>query len=375
MTNRQRLLVLLVVIATVGLTAMGLSLWFLYSAAFDQERSRLVEIAQSQARLMEAVARFDIIHSQDADPRGSGAATLSQIIDAHSHYQGFGETGEFTLARREGDDIVFLLSFRHKNPEALRRLPFRGGLAEPMRRALEGKTGSLVGLDYRGVRVLAAHEPVAGLDAGIVVKIDLDEIRLPFIKAGLLSLGGTLVIIALGVVLFRRFSSPLVEQLESAVANLRNAQRIAHFGNWEWDIRRNSLWWSDEVYRIFGLDPARHIPSYESFLSAVHPDDRHRVRATVKASLEEKAPYTVEHSIVLPDGRRRFVHEQAETLFDKAGNPIRMNGTVQDISERKTVELALRDSERAARERLESRVKARTRELTALNEELRREAE
>ena len=374
-TNRQRLLVLLVVMTTVGLIAMGLSLWLLYSAAFDEQRSSLVEIVQSQARLIEAIARFDTVHSQDANPRGAAAATLAQIIDAHAHYQGFGETGEFTLARREDDDIVFLLSFRHENPGVQQRLPFRGELAEPMRRALEGKTGSLVGLDYRGVRVLAAHEPVAGLDAGIVAKIDLAEIRIPFIKAGALSLGGTLVIIALGMVLFRRFGSPLVEHLESAVATLRNAQRIAHFGNWEWDIKRNSLWWSDEVYRIFGLDPTRHTPSYESFLSAIHPEDRDRVQATVSASLEDKAPYTIEHRVVLPDDRERFVHEQAETFFDKAGNPLRMNGTVQDISERKAAELALRDSEQLAREQLEFRVKERTRELTSLNEELRREAE
>ncbi|MEN8132871.1 MAG: PAS domain-containing protein, partial [Pseudomonadota bacterium] len=370
LTNRQRLLVLLLVMATVGLTAAGLSLWSLYGTAFAEERSRLIEIVQSQARLIEAIARFDAIHSQDADPRGAAAATLSQVIDAHARYQGFGETGEFTLARREGDDIVFLLSFRHENPRVQQRLPFRGDLAEPMRRALGGKSGSLVGLDYRGVRVLAAHEPVAELDAGIVVKIDLAEIRAPFTKAGALSLGGAMMIIALGMVLFHHFGSPLVERLESMVAILRNAQRIAHIGNWEWDIKRNSLWWSDEVHRIFGLDPTRFSPSYESYLAALHPEDRDRVQATVNASMEDKAPFTIEHRIVLPDGRERFVQKQAETFFDKAGNPLRMTGTVQDITERKAAEAALRDSERLAREQLESRVKDRTRELTSRNEDL-----
>ncbi len=374
-TNRQRLLLLLMVMATVGLTAMGLSLWFLYSAAFDEQRSSLVEIAQSQAGLIEAVARFDTAHSQNTNPGGAGAATLSQVIDAHAHHQGFGKTGEFTLARREGDDILFLLSFRHENPGIQQRFPFRGGLAEPMRRALEGRSGALVGLDYRGVRVLAAHEPVAGLGAGIVAKIDLREIRAPFIKAGALSLAGTLMIILLGTVLFRRFGSPLLEQLESAVATLRNAQRIAHFGNWEWNIKGGSLRWSDEVYRIMGLDPTRHTPSYELFISTVHPQDRGKVQASVNASLEGKAPYAIDHRFVLADGRERFVHSQSETLFDKSGEPIRMNGTVQDTSARKMAELALHDSERLARERLESRVKERTRELTSLNEELHREAE
>jgi PAS domain S-box-containing protein len=375
MTNRQRLLVLLMVMATVGLTAMGLSLWLLYSAAFDEQRSSLVEIARSQAGLIEAVARFDTLHSQNTNPGGAGDATLSQVIDAHAHHQGFGKSGEFTLARRDGDDILFLLSFRHENPGIQQRFPFRGELAEPMRRALEGKSGALVGLDYRGIRVLAAHEPVAGLDAGIVAKIDLHEIRTPFIKAGALSLAGTLMVIMLATVLFRRFGSPLVEQLETAVVTLRNAQRIAHLGNWEWDIKGDRLRWSDEVYRIMGLDPTRDTPSYELFLSTVHPQDRDKVQASVNASLEGKEPYTIEHRFELADGSERFVLSQSETLFDKTGKSIRMDGTVQDISARKIAELALHDSERLARERLESRVKERTRELTSLNKELCKEAE
>ncbi len=373
LTSRQRLLVLFAVMATVGVTAAGLSLWTLYITAFEEERSRLIEITRSQARLIEAVARFDATHSQDANPGGAIAATLDQIIDAHARYDGFGETGEFTLARREGDAIVFLLSFRHENPGVQRRLPFRGPLAEPMRRALQGLSGSLVGLDYRGVRVLAAHEPVAGLDAGIVAKIDLDEIRAPFIKAGTLSIGGALVILLLGTVLFFHFGSPLVERLESTVVVLRNAQRIARFGNWEWDIKRNSLWWSDEVYRIYGVEPARFSPSYESYLSAIHPEDLERVEAAMHRSLANNTPYTIEHRIVLPDGRERFVQEHAEVFIDKAGSALRMTGTVQDISERKAAESALRDSERLVREQLESRVSERTRDLTLLNEELQKE--
>ena len=375
LTNRQRLLVLLLVMATVGLAAAGLSLWSLYTTAFSEARTRLIEIVHSQARLIEAVARFDAVHSKDIDPRGAAAVTLSQVIDAHTRYKGFGETGEFTLARRDVDDIVFLLSFRHEGSRDQQRLPFVGDLAEPMRRALEGKSGSMVGLDYRGVKVLAAHEPVAVLDAGIVGKIDLVEIRAPFIKAGALSLGGAVVIIALGTILFHHFGSPLVERLESMVTILRNAQRIAHVGNWEWDIKHKKLWWSDEVYRIFGLDPVQFSPSYESYLVALHPDDRNRVEAALIASIEEKNTFTIEHRIMLPNGKERFVQEQGETFFDKSGNPLKITGTVQDISERKAAEAALRSSERLVREQLESRVQVRTRELTLLNEDLHREVE
>lgn len=81
--------------------------------AVDAQRSRLVETAQSQARLIEAVARYDALHGGDDNTSDWVAATLSQVADAHERYAGFGRTGEFTLARREGDNIVFLLSHRH----------------------------------------------------------------------------------------------------------------------------------------------------------------------------------------------------------------------------------------------------------------------
>jgi len=77
-------------------------------------------------------------------------ATLSQVIDAHKQYKGFGETGEFTLAKRQGDNIVFILDQRHSGLQNLKTIPFNSKLAEPMRLALSGQSGTIVGLDYRG---------------------------------------------------------------------------------------------------------------------------------------------------------------------------------------------------------------------------------
>jgi C4-dicarboxylate-specific signal transduction histidine kinase len=173
----------------------------------------LVETAQSQARVIEAVTRFDAVYSNDY-PDGAEAATLSQIIDAHEQYKGFGETGEFTLARREGNDIVFLLSHRHYDLSNPQPVPFDSELAEPMRRALSGQSGTVVGLDYRGTAVIAAHEPVKGLKLGIVAKIDMAEVRAPFVWAALISLGAALLVILLGSALFVRVTSPMIRRLQ-----------------------------------------------------------------------------------------------------------------------------------------------------------------
>jgi PAS domain S-box-containing protein len=226
MGERKRLFLLILIMTTVSMVVVGITIYVLYGTSFEQQRERLVETAQSQARLIEAIARFDAAHERidpGSYPGGATVATLSQIIDAHSHYRGFGETGEFTLARRAGDDIFFLLRHRHFDLDQPRSVPLESELAEPMRRALSGLSGTVVGLDYRGETVLAAHEPVAELGAGIVAKIDLSEIRAPFVRAGLMAIGAALLVVFVGAVVFLRVSNPIMKRLEERTAELMKA--------------------------------------------------------------------------------------------------------------------------------------------------------
>jgi PAS domain S-box-containing protein len=201
-----------VILAGTAMMVAGISVWVLYLAALQEERARLTEAAQSQARLIEAVARFEVMRGQAEDADGLIATALAPVIDAHGRYRGFGETGEFTLARRSEGRIEFLLSHRHFDLDNPRPVAWESNLAEPMRRALSGQSGTIVGLDYRGVEVLAAYEPVDVLGLGIVAKIDLSEIHAPFIKAGILAGAGAFVVILLGSLLFRAVTAPIVER-------------------------------------------------------------------------------------------------------------------------------------------------------------------
>jgi len=135
------------------------------------------------------------------------------------------------------------------------------------------------------------------------------------------------------------------EALQKDRSSLAEAQRIAHLGNWDWNIVTKELQWSDEIYRIFGLTPQEFGATYEAFLSSVHPDDRKFVIKAVDEALYEDKPYSIDHRIVLPDGTQRIVHEQAGITFDNDGKPIRMIGTVHDITGQKQTEEALRRSE------------------------------
>lgn len=136
------------------------------------------------------------------------------------------------------------------------------------------------------------------------------------------------------------------EALQKTKESLSEAQRISHLGNWDWDIGTNELIWSDEVYRIFGFTPQEFGATFESFLNSVHPEDREFVRRSVDEALYQGAIYSIDHRIVLPDGTERIVQEQAEVVFDDYGRPVRMIGTVLDITDRKRTEDALRNNER-----------------------------
>ena len=138
----------------------------------------------------------------------------------------------------------------------------------------------------------------------------------------------------------------LAEQaLLKSQARLAQAQRLARLGGWEWDIVTDQISWSDEVYRIYGFAPQGFVPSRERFMEVVHPDDRGRIEEIIDAALDDHRPYDLEHRIVRPDGEVRWVHRRAEVVRDDEGEPLRMVGTVHDITERKQVEAKLREAE------------------------------
>ncbi|MFZ5907080.1 MAG: PAS domain S-box protein [Nitrospirota bacterium] len=139
------------------------------------------------------------------------------------------------------------------------------------------------------------------------------------------------------------------EKLQRSESRLREAQRIARVGNWEWDIKSNQSIWSDEMFRILGLPPEAFEPSYNALLGFVHPDDREYLENTIKDSYYTKTPYAIDHRIIIKDGSEKIVHEMGEILFDQNNVPLRLSGTIQDVTELKRIEQQLRLSEERIR--------------------------
>ena len=149
-------------------------------------------------------------------------------------------------------------------------------------------------------------------------------------------------------------------------ARLEEAQSLAKLGNWEADMVSGELYWSDEIYRIFGQDKKRFSPSVTAFKNAVHPDDL----ALVQAS-EQRAAATgihdVVHRIIRPDGEVRYVHELARSQFDADGKLLRLRGTVQDVTELKRAEQAMLEAKEVA----EAASRAKSEFLASMSHELR----
>jgi PAS domain S-box-containing protein len=133
------------------------------------------------------------------------------------------------------------------------------------------------------------------------------------------------------------------EALRESEASLAKSQEIAHVGSWVLDIATNRLTWSDEVYRIFGLQPQEFEATYQAFLDAVHPEDRAMVNAAYSGSLREgKDVYEIEHRVVRRHtGEIRDVHEKCVHERDSDGVVVRSVGMVQDITEHKLAEKKL----------------------------------
>ena len=134
------------------------------------------------------------------------------------------------------------------------------------------------------------------------------------------------------------------EALQASEARLREAQSIAHIGNWEWDVVTDEVYWSDELYHILGYRPQEIDVDSNTFAKLVHPDDRDHIENAVADTVRGQL-YNEEHRVVHPGGQVRWVEQQGRMEFDENGQALRMVGTTQDITERKEAEIMLRSSQ------------------------------
>ncbi len=152
----------------------------------------------------------------------------------------------------------------------------------------------------------------------------------------------------------QELNQSLEEKVATRTSALSEAQQLAHIGSWTWDIPTNTVTWSDELYRIYGLQPQELPITYESFLERVHPQDKEYVRLIIERAMQDKQPFSFGHRIVLYDGSVRTIHARGQVIVHANGNAVKMHGTGQDITLLKKIEDALHSSEERYRNLVEN---------------------
>ena len=135
------------------------------------------------------------------------------------------------------------------------------------------------------------------------------------------------------------------KRLVESEFRLRESQRFARLGSFEVTISSREIWWSDEVYSIFGLEPSQFSPNMSSYSQYIHPEDRDRIVSTIENAGRRGEPYKIDYRICRPDGQIVWLHSEAIVEKDNAGQPFLIRGTTQDVSDQKNIEESLRQSE------------------------------
>jgi diguanylate cyclase (GGDEF)-like protein/PAS domain S-box-containing protein len=329
--NRPLLLTALFLLIPPAAVAAGFAL--MYDAALDETRARLRDTAASQAALIEGMARSEHIRRQSGGIERLQAAVLGRITEALERFEGPLDAVRFTLARRQGDHLVFTFRQGAADPFSFVPVPLDSPLAAPMKQAVNGGSGTVTGPDYAGREVMAAYHHLERLDMGLVAKIDAQQLRAPFLHTGLVAgtLGAGLGLLGAGLYLgstrpLRRRLQEKEAAMERTLANLpgvlyRSVNRPG------WPI----LYISEGCTELTGYPPERLTVGDPGFADLIHPDDAEAVWNTVQQALAAGERFQVTYRLRHADGSLRWCWEQGGAVAGE-GEGAELEGYIADVT-------------------------------------------
>lgn len=346
--RKRRNLIVLFICLLVALAGS----YLMYRNDLRHTGDRLREAVRFQAGLVAALSSVE-----RKEHRLKSADELQEVIGEHlqktfGEFRPVGRSVEYRIGRLS-DNQVEILARNQVFPQAAQLAPERlvNWQDQALGLALLGGSGLIESIDRTGREVLAAYSAVDGTDMGVVAQIRIGEIQSEFVSTGVLFITLGVALVILSSLLFVHYTEPLLTQLTREKERYEYAIDAAEDGIWDWNVETGRAWRSPRLQRIYGFEPGsmgRHIDEWKSL---VHPDDWPRIETSIKRGLESGLDdYCHEYRMRHARGEWIWVVVKGRIVSrNREGKPLRVVGTLRDISRRKEAELALE----SAHQRLE----------------------
>ncbi len=349
--TKRTLFHLSMVMLSLVTTVLVTTLYILYVKEMKHQQLRLMETLQEHRHIIEAIGRFDAKNSQDAHIGGSVAATLSQVIDAHTQNMKKQNHREFLLGKKV-EDIVWLIINNHDLENGLIKnyndidfkkivtTPFNSNIAMPMKLALQGKKGTIIEKDYKDVLVLAAYSPLKIGDEqfGIVVKINMSKIREPFINTAFIVMIVSILLTILARIIFKKFSFSIIKELERQEQQLRSLIQNTPGGTFRYDIKhRKVLFISNQIETITGYKLQEYYDDFDTSMYRLVGIKELENRDEVFKNIKVNDYYKIQYPAIRLDDKKIWIREYGQKVFDSIEKLEYIDGVVFDITQEKMI--------------------------------------
>ena len=330
--SRIQFFMIFVVMTVVALAVMGAVLFTLYQSSFEGIKERLSEQAFSHASLIESISRFNLEHHDLVS--SAYKETVDEVKEGLAPLSG---TSEITIGKQAGNNIEFILRQKSSRRYEPFPIPFSSPLAEPMRLALSGLSGVIVGVDYKNEKVLAAYQPMPTFKMGVVVKINISEIRAPFIEAAFIALFFSLALIFVGGFVIYRISERIMGGIQERNALLKTLIDTAPNPIWLKDIDGFYKLCNKKYESLIGKS-AKDIVGKTDFdffdkkqASIIEKDDRKVITESNYNKIERTFVYA-------DDGHEEIVELSKTPILNDRMEIQGLLGIAHDVTERKIQE-------------------------------------
>ncbi|MDX1295910.1 MAG: PAS domain S-box protein, partial [Sulfurimonadaceae bacterium] len=369
--NEYRLIQLTLIVVSLVAVVVAVTLYLLYNDTMERERHNLQETVEGERQLIESIGRF--MHQQHTADHHHGdpvKATLQQVVDARLNLPKEHAHSEFVLGRQVNDSVWLIIN--NDSIEATSQcggdveqcdevvtMPIDSPQAESMRLALEGKQGTVITTNYKGIDVLAAYAPVKIGEAefGLVTTFELDSISGPFMNRAFLIVAISAVVVVFGVLLFHKLAFPIISELKQRVREYRRLNKehkkiqqelearerqmrslIENIpgGTFRFDVDTGKIVYvSAQIEELTGYTAGEFYDDSKRCIQQLLGEQTQQNRDRALDALMNNTGYILEYQMTKRDGKSIWVREQGQQIYDSVKKTHWLDGVIFDITDEK----------------------------------------